>query len=638
MTIPAGASRTAAGAAVIVVVVGSVFSRSLSFDFVNFDDPIHVTNNRIVQSAALGDQIRYAFTTTDDGNYIPLSWLTHIAVARTFGLNPAAHHLVNVILHAIAAALFFVFLARATGRSELALIATLLFALHPLRVESIAWVAERKDVLCAVFWMAALVAYERYVRQPTRARYAVVGFLFVAALLSKSMAVTLPCVLLLLDAWPFARSGWRQLVAEKLPLFLCSAAIAVVTVFSQGSTGTLHDIGSLPVGTRVLNAFAGYGAYVIQTVWPTGLAVYYPAMEAPALYGAAALGATLLGMITATAVVVWKGAPYVLTGWLWFLGVLVPVSGLMQVGGQAHADRYTYLPHAGLFIALVWSADALGRRIHMPRRVWQAAAATVCLFLAVATWNQLGYWRSSKALFGQTLAVTEKNRVAEVNYALALATEGDLETAARHLRKAAAIGPPKWKTYHNLGRVLMQGGKLEEAEPALTQAVALDPDKASTWYLLGNVRLRLDRPAAAVDAFERAVALDPTLVSAQTNLAVALGEMGRFDDASDAFVSAILAHPEDAGIRHNYGVLLLKTDRYTTGIDQLQLAAELDPTHVESRYALAVVFAGRGATDAAFRFLGEAIALDASVAPRARDDGRLKALRDDPRFEALVGS
>lgn len=518
-------------------------------------------------------------TTSDASNYWhPLAWVSHMLDVTVYGLDPRGHHTTSILIHAANAALLFLVLAAAPmkiAREGRAVIVALLFALHPLHVESVAWIAERKDVLCAFFWILGIGAYVWYSRRRGPARYAAVVVCFVLALLSKPMAVTFPFTLLLLDFWPLATEPgaergtgfWKHRLIEKVPLVLLAIGAAAwnFSVHPAGAIASLDQI-SLPV--RLANAIVSYGGYIVQGLWPRDLAILYPhaGMPSPLRLVAAF---TLLAVISVVAVSRRKLQPYLLFGWCWYLGTLVPVIGLVQVGGQAHADRYTYLPFVGLFVAAVWATgDLLEARA--PR--WAGAVlATVAIgACAVLSWHQLGYWRSSETLFRRTLEVTGSN----------------------------------WLIHYNLARVLANAGNLEGALEQDLAAIANNPGSGEARVNYGNDLMKSQRRREAIASYREAIRLDPTLVLAYENLARALAIDG---DAAGAIAlcarSRALA-PDDPRARLESGRTLTIAGRYPEATRDIEAAIALDPGRVEARSALAIALTklgDRGGARAAYR-------------------------------------
>ena len=439
-----------------------------------------MTDNPFVQRGLTPQGIAFAFTSLRGGNWYPLTWLSHMVDVSVAGLDPGWHHVANVVLHVASALVLLAALARMTGAPGRSALVAALFALHPLHVESVAWISERKDVLSGLFWMLGLYAYARYAERPTGARFAAVALAFACGLASKAMVVSFPLVLLLLDAWPlgrFGREGGANLVREKLPLFAGSLLFGLLTFLAQSRAGAVSSAGALPLAVRVSQALLSSVAYMEKAIWPQGLAIFYPYPSVIALWKVVCAAALLLAL-SALALRARKTHPYLAVGWLWYLVTLAPVIGLVQVGLQAMADRYTYLPLVGLFLAAVFGAhdllgaSALGRRARAPLALGVVAAC------AVLTRIQVGVWRDDIALYQHALAVTRDNFLAHNNLAMELVGERRYSEAREHLREALRIQPLYPDARNNLAGVLLQEGRTQEAIDELRAAVASTPGYA----------------------------------------------------------------------------------------------------------------------------------------------------------------
>ncbi len=568
-----------------------VFVRAVTGEFVNFDDNIYITQNITVQEGLNARTAAWAWTAVVGAQRYPLTLLSHLLDVRLFGLNPAGHHATSVLLHAANAALLYLALVRLTGRRGAAMAVSLLFALHPLRVESVAWVAERKDVLSGLFWMLALLAYAHYAERPSLARYVPLILAAAAGLLCKPMVVTLPCVLLLLDAWPLGRFDGpnlprraARLAAEKLPLFALSLAAAWLTVVTQSRGGAVVGLDATPLTVRILNAIGAYGVYLRQTFLPIRLAIFYPMPDSPWLYTNAAAGAALLAGISWAAYRLRKRVPAFGIGWLWYLGALAPVIGLVQVGTQAHANRYTYLPQIGFLIALVWLArewPALQRR-----RAGAIAAGVLCAALAALTWIQLGHWRSSETLFAHALRVTSHNARAHDYYGQALAAQGSPASAIPHFEASIRLEPGNPQPRHNLAVSLADSGDPATAENLARQTLALFPDHVGSLFWLGSRALVEGRLNEAVGRLARAVALAPERADARVNLGICYGKLGRPQDAEAQLLAALAANPHYAPAYLNLGVLALERGDRETARRYFTQALAAQPGDVAAQTAL----------------------------------------------------
>jgi tetratricopeptide (TPR) repeat protein len=490
--------------------------------FTSFDDDGYVTDNPAVRAGLTGEGVRYAFASTEMGNWHPLTWLSHMLDVQLFGLAAGRHHQVSALLHACTALALFLFLRGATGALWRSALAAALFALHPLQVESVAWVAERKEVLAGLLWMLALLAYLRHARAPRPATMAAVALLLGLGLLAKPTLVTFPLVLLLLDAWPLRRPGalgWRRLLAEKLPLFALAAAGAVVTLHVQAAEGYVRDFTRYSPAIRLGNAAVAYAAYLGKALWPARLAVFYP-HPGPGLSPALALScAALFAALCAAALHLARRQPAVAAGWAWFAGVLLPVIGLVQTGDQAYADRYVHLPLAGLCIAAAWGSERLVAPLR-PRAVALCAAGAVALLaaLGVLTARQAALWRDDETLFRHALQVTEGNWIAHDVLGMALARAGRTREAEAELEACLRANPAYGEAYNNLGYLAFERGDFAAAGRRFGEAARLRPRSAVPLVNLGLVAERLGRADEAERRFSEALQLSPGLALARRHL------------------------------------------------------------------------------------------------------------------------
>ena len=499
--------------------------------FINYDDDVWLTGNPRVRSGLTQAGVTWAFTTFQGGNWLPLTWLSHQLDWTLFGANPLGHHLVNLALHVANALLLFSLLRRLTGTLWRSALVAALFALHPIHVESVAWVTERKDLLCACFTLLAASAYRSCVSRPAGTRCAATVALHALSLAAKPMSVTLPILLLILDSWPLgrwridgsARPGTRlRLVVEKMPLLLLSASASALALVAQRTAGAMQFGEAFPAGTRVANAVCSLGAYLGQTLWPAGLAVFYP-YRATIPGGAIAATAVLLAAISLAAWWFRHRAPMLLMGWLWYLVMLSPVLGLVQVGQQARADRYTYLGLTGIFLAATWG---LGAITGLSRSGARAAPAVACALLAACgalTWRQAGFWRDSVSLFTHTLAVTAENFPAHNNLGAALYESGRPEDAKAQFEATLRINPEHFNARANLAVILLEGHKYAAAADQFQKLLAVQPRNFRLHVNLGNALLGLGRVEEALRHNEQAVLLAPESPEAQRSLARARG-------------------------------------------------------------------------------------------------------------------
>ena len=470
------------------------------FDFVTYDDPDYVTANPHVQAGLTFAGAAWAFTTGFAGNWFPLTWLSHMLDCQLFGLDSGWHHFTNVLLHALSAVLLFAALKKMTDARWKSALVALLFAIHPLRAESVAWVAERKDVLSGLFWMLTLLSYAAYAARGGRVRYLLTLALFCLGLMSKPMLVTLPVVLLLLDRWPLAR-GLK--VLEKIPFFLAALAVSVVT-FLVHQKAAVVSLDLLPLDARIENAILSYALYLRDMIWPVDLAVFYP-FRRTLLVPAVIAGAILL-VLTVLAVRAFPRRPYLTVGWLWYGIALLPVIGLIQVGAQSRADRYTYLPAIGIAIAAVWGGADLLERWPRPRL---AVAGTIVAACIVLTAIQVSYWRDSVTLYRHAIAVDPDNYLAHFNLASVEEERGERPEAIADLREAVRVRP-KFATAHaELGQLLARVGQPQDALQELQKAAELNPNSADTHFRMGSVLGALGRNDAAAAEFTAGLRLQP---------------------------------------------------------------------------------------------------------------------------------
>ena len=530
----------------------ALFSTVRHNDFVIYDDPYYVAENSNVVAGLSMQGVRWAFTTFEDGNWFPLTWLSHMADVSLWGLDAGGHHLMSAGLHSLTAAALFLALSALGIPSLASIAAAVLFAVHPLRVESVAWAAERKDVLSGLLTICTIGAYARWARHPARGRFVWVGALFAAALMSKAMPMTLPFVLLLLDYWPLRRwpaKSWAQLVREKALLFVMAVAAGVTAIAAQSGAGSTATLAAVPPAARLGNALVSYVAYLGDMVWPAGLAVFYP--RTPISILAAASAALLLAAIS---FLIWRQRsrrPYLIVGWLWYLGMLLPVIGLLQIGSQARADRYTYLPMIGLCVAAACLVDSIAR----PSRSRQIASvigtAVICAALALATLEQIRTWRDSVTLFEHARAVTPPNYIAISNLATALRRAGFEDRALAEFREAVALEPRSAEANTSLGAALARQGRLEEATEWLQTAVQLNPDNYDAHYNLAHVFMRTGRMTDAILHMTQAVRLNGSDARLRSDLGAALATLSRYDEAIEQFEAALRLDPTLDETRRN---------------------------------------------------------------------------------------
>ena len=613
----------------------TVYAAVGSHPFLNFDDPQYVAENPHVAGGLTPNAAAWAWRAAHAGNWHPLTWLSHMLDVELFGLDAGRHHLVSVALHAANAMLLFLAWRRLTGALWRSALVAALFAVHPTHVESVAWIAERKDVLSTLFWLLAMLAYARYGARPSPRRYALVAVAFAAGLAAKPMVVTLPFVLLLLDVWPLQRHATvapRRLLLEKAPLVALSFAASLVTFLVQREAGAVRSLDALPVSRRLANAALGYWEYVWITVWPVDLALLYPQPGGSRL-AAALIAALALAAVTAVAVTVRERHPYLLTGWGWFLGTLVPVIGLVQVGSQRIADRYTYIPTIGLFVVAAWGLPAVSRQLRLPRAAPVLTAAAMIGACAALAHAQVSRWSSSVTIWAHTVAVTRDNARAHNHLGHALAAAGRDDEARRHYDAALRLRPDYPEALNNLGALLAKRDETGAAIAAFTRAVALTPRLPHAQGNLGLALVHAGRPDDAIGPLAEAIRQDPANAELHRRLGVALTMSGRYDEAIGALKESVRLAPGDPVAHNALGAAYGSAGRDREAVAHYREAARLDPTLLEARANLGRTLLATGGDDEGKRVLHE-------LAVTLLDAGRLEpalqvletVLRHDPHY------
>jgi len=592
---------------VLITVTLAVFWQVSNHEFVNFDDDDYISENPHVQSVLSRQAIIWAFTATRAANWHPLTWLSHMIDCQLYGLNPSGHHLTNVLFHLVNTLLLFLLLNRITGASWRSGFVAALFALHPLHVESVAWVAERKDVLSTLFWLLTMWAYIYYVEKPRLHRYLFTLLLFALGLMAKPMLVTLPCVLLLLDYWPLKRIELGQsasgqpaviqpstiakkpgaqafrLLLEKTPLFVLVAVSSVVTFVVQKSGGAVGALEVYPIKIRVANALFSYVSYMVKMIWPQNLAVFYPHPgQSLPMWQAAAAGLLLL-LISIAVIRAGRRQSYLPVGWLWYLGTLVPVIGLVQVGAQAMADRYTYVPLIGLFIMAAWGVPELLAKYRFQRTVLATLATILLVTLTLVSKRQVRHWQNSLTLFQHAVEVTADNYLAHDSLGNALAQQGMLDQAIVHYREALRIKSNLVNTHNNLGVALLQQGEINRAMAQYYQALRLKPDSAETHNNLGVALFTVGQLDQAIGHYLTAIKLDPNFGKAYNNLGNALARQGKLDEAFSQYYKALELKANYPEAHNNLGVALAQQEKLREAIAHFKRALQLRPDYAQAR-------------------------------------------------------
>ena len=576
MDFPQLARKATPAALILILATVLVYWPVTGFDFLNYDDDVYVWQNPNVLGGLSDKGIGWAFTDLETGNWHPATWWSLMLDVEIYGPKPGGFHFTNLLLHLVNIVLLLYVLFRMTGALWPSVLTAALFALHPLHVESVAWIAERKDVLSTLFWLLTMLFYLRYVEKRASGRFLLVILAFTLGLMAKAMLVTLPFILLLLDYWPLGRVRFggagstgdplnrlapAMLVKEKVPLFLITIIAGGIAMLTQRGAGAVVILEKLPFPDRLANAMTSYAAYLYKMVWPTQLAVFYPFPEHANQLVIISISLLVLVLISVLAIRLRKNEPYVLVGWLWYLGTLVPVIGLVQIGDQSMADRYTYIPLIGIFMALAWGLNRLGHKRAGLRKPLTAICTAAVLVLAVVTWFQVQKWQNSETLFRHALAVTERNPVA----------------------------------HNNLGMVYMDSNQPKEALPHFREAITYNPNHGIYWANLGTALLQLGRPAEAIPPFQTGLKLDPTLTRARINLGLAQAQTGKTNEALASLLAALEQDKTMPEVHFNLGLILIELGRPREAVTHFQEGLRLNPNQPQGRtyYGLALAQVGQ---------------------------------------------
>jgi tetratricopeptide (TPR) repeat protein len=553
----------------LAVITLAVYMQTCNHQFLSFDDEDYVTNNTHVSSGITGRNIMWAFTSVEAANWHPITWLSHMLDVELYGMNPQGHHLTSVIIHTVSSMFLLLFLFRYTGSLWKSSFVAFLFALHPLHVESVAWVAERKEVLSAFFWFLTIFLYSEYVVKKKFILYILAFSAFILGLMSKPMIVTLPIVMLLMDFWPFDRYRHEEqehgpnlfigrasaLIKEKIPFFVCSLLTAVVTIYAQNKGDSIRKLNDIPFGLRIENALISYGKYIVKTLWPHDLAVLYPLSSFIPLWQVII---SLIALILLTLSAFWFRSrhPYLLVGWFWFIVTLLPVIGLIQVGNQSMADRYSYIPLIGLFIMASWGITDLAKNLKHRERVLTLLAGTVIITSAALTWQQLGYWRDNISLYRHTVQVTTGNYFIHNNLGLALASKGNLDEAVQEYVEALQMNPNYAYAHNNLGIAYVNKGNLDKAIQEYKDAIRINPYYVEAHNNLGIVLGNKGKLDGAIQEFQKAISTNPNCIDAHNNLGVVLANKGNLDQAVHEFKEALRINPNYMKAYNNLEIAL----------------------------------------------------------------------------------
>ena len=588
----------------IIIAYGQV----RNFDFVDFDDGLYITENIHVQKGLTIEGLIWAFTSFHSANWHPMTWFSHMLDCELYGLNPMGHHWTNIQLHMANTLLLFLILQMMTGAIWRSAFVAGLFALHPLHVESVAWVAERKDVLSTFFWLLTMLAYLRYVKKPVLIRYFMVLIFFVLGLMSKPMLVTLPFVLLLLDLWPLRRfrfennrlsqssgktcfdfKGASRLIVEKIPFFILVVISCSLTFFAQKGGGALVPLASLSLKPRIANALISYVSYVFKAIWPGNLAVYYPYPADTFPVWQICGAALLIVSVFCGAICLLRQYRYVAVGLFWYFGTLIPVIGLVQVSDQAMADRYTYIPLTGLFITVAWGVSDLLVKWRYQKIFLGVSAVIILSALTVCTFFQASHWRNTITLFENAVKVTENNYKALNNLGAALIDKGKPDEALLYFAEALRINPQKTDARNNLANVLSAQGKLDEAVSHYKEAIRINPEHADAHYNLANVLSAQRKLDEAVLHYKEAIEINPEYAKAYYHLGNILINQKKVKEAMFHFAEAIRINPDYAEAYNKIGLILAWQGKYKKAKVFFLKAIQVRPNYMEARKNIAIL-------------------------------------------------
>jgi len=590
-------------------------------DFISYDDEDYITGNTHIQEGLTAESVKWALTTRHAGNWHPLTWISHMLDCKFYKLKPAGHHITNLILHIINTLLLFGILKAMTKAVWPSAFVAVLFALHPLHVESVAWAAERKDILSGLFWMLTISAYIRYSNKPNIGRYILVVILFALGLMSKPMLVTLPFVLLLLDYWPLERFSIGsqnsvntlsagRLIAEKVPLLIMAAASCAVTFIAQQRGGAVAIAEALPLSLRISNALVSYIIYIGKMLYPSGLGVLYPLQLSGFPLWQPIVSGIILLAITAVMIYFSRKNKSLIFGWLWYIVTLVPVIGLVQVGSQSMADRYTYLPSIGIFIIVSWGVCQLSGRLKYRKVFLSVCGSAAIVVLTICTRLQVRHWKDSISLFNHTLAVTENNYVIHYNLGIALRKQGSVHEAIDHYRKALQINPNLAEVHYNLGNALQLQGKIDDALSQFHLSLKIKPEHAKSYYNIANILQSQGKPDEAVEYYRRAFEINPTYTKACYSLANALLKQGKSDQAMDCYILVLQIEPDHAHAHNNLANLLLSDGKVDQAIDHYSKALVSEPENAAVHLNISILLSQQGKNGPAIRHCRQALRIN----------------------------
>ena len=604
---------------VLILCTLVIYWQVKDFNFAGYDDELYITENLHVQSGLTCESIKWAFTTFHAGNWQPVTWLSHMLDIELYGLNPMGHHWTNLQFHIANTLLLFFILFKMTGALWRSAFVAALFALHPLHVESVAWVAERKDVLSTFFGMLTISAYIIYVKKRNLFRYSLVFILLSLGLMAKPMLVTLPFVLLLLDFWPLERLKYYSpdqsskifsLIYEKIPLFIPVIISSVLTILAQKEAEALYTFEALPFKTRIANAFVSYADYTIKTIWPQNLAVFYPHPFGEFSLWYVFLAALAIAGISFFSIRSLKQHPYMAVGWFWYFGTLVPVIGLIQVGAQGMADRYTYIPLTGLFIIVAWGMPDLLKKWDYNRIILVIFSIIIIFAFSTRSYFQIKHWGNSTAVFKNAVKVTDNNWLAYNNLGLALMRDGKSNDAVFYFKKTLQIRPNFLKTLDNLGIALYRLEKFEEALFYYSKALKIDPKHAGIHNNTANVLTALGKLEEAVQHYKKAILIDPEFADAYYNLANVLTIQGKLDKAILYYESAIKKDSGHSNAHYKLGCILLKKNEYKKALAHFAQVIKIKPDYKEAYNQIGIILLQSGKIKTAEKFFSKAVQID----------------------------
>ncbi len=603
--------------ALLAVATIAVYCQVFHNDFVNYDDPVYVTENTHVQHGLNAKSILWSFTSSNAQNWHPITWLSHILNCTMFGLNPSGHHAVSLLLHIANTLLLFGLLKKITGAFWQSAFTAAVFALHPLHIQSVAWVAERKDVLSTLFWLLTMWAYVRYAEHQKPGRYLLALIFFILGLMAKPMLVTLPLILLLLDYWPLKRVKQFQLktisrlVVEKIPFFILAAASSFITFIVQKKGGAVITTDYLGIGERIRNALNTYVIYIIKTFIPSGLTVYYPHIKLQAIWITPAAILFLAGISLA---VLYSKRRYLIFGWLWYVITLVPVIGLIQVGSQARADRYMYIPMIGLLIMISWGAAEIAADWRL-RKSWLISSAVISLLaLSAVSWVQIGYWRNSFTLFTHALEVTSDNHIAHLNIGNVYLERKDYKKAIAHYKTAVKISPEFINAHYNLIMAYFLSNRFDEAIRICNNLLQTGKNNSKVHFRLANILAKKGLTDEAIRHYNEALKQEPDNPEILSNFAITLADKGQIPLAMQYYQKALLIKPDSPEILTNFANALAKSDKNEQAIEQYKKALAINPDFTAARYGLASILGKTEQTSQAIAEYRKAISLGSATA------------------------